>query len=155
MPSKNSLSLHQSLFTQSSCESLKKSPYSVAVKVYFLTKINQHEQPPLCCSAWDEWLDDFRLTSTISPCFAEESVSIPGNAAEIFRNSGYKFTKYQTLFQRSLKIFKTVIRIDSWFSHLDVKSSFCTRLYEYHSKITSFVIPFFYRHLPVKMSSWW
>ena len=32
-------------------------------------------------------LDDFRFTSTMSSCFAEESVSIPGKAAAIFRNS--------------------------------------------------------------------
>ena len=46
---------------------------------------DQQAQPP--DSGWDELaLEDFKFTSTISSCFVEESVSIPGNAAAIFRN---------------------------------------------------------------------
>lgn len=47
--------------------------------------MNQQAQPP--DPGWDEvTLDDFKFTSTISSCFVEESVSIPGNAAAILRN---------------------------------------------------------------------
>ena len=41
---------------------------------------------------WD-WAfpdEDFKFTSTRSSCFAEDSVSIPGNAAAIFRKRACK-----------------------------------------------------------------
>lgn len=50
--------------------------------------VYQQEHPPDWDCDWDAFvLEDFRLTSTISSCFVEESVSIPGNAAAIFRKS--------------------------------------------------------------------
>ena len=48
----------------------------------------QHAHPPNC--GWDcvaAALLDLMLTSTMSSCLVEESVSIPGKAAAIFRNS--------------------------------------------------------------------
>ena len=51
----------------------------------------QHALPPDC--GWDcvaAALLDLRLTSTMSSCFVEESVSIPGKAAAIFQNSAWQ-----------------------------------------------------------------
>ena len=48
----------------------------------------QHAHPPDC--GWEciaAALLDLRLTSTMSSCLVEESVSIPGKSAAIFRNS--------------------------------------------------------------------
>jgi hypothetical protein len=43
-----------------------------------------------------DWLEvGFRFTSTMSSCLADESVSIPGSAAAILRNSGCVDQKIQ------------------------------------------------------------
>lgn len=48
----------------------------------------QQAQPPPCCSIWDELEVGFKFTSTMSSLFVDERVSIPGNAAAIFRKRG-------------------------------------------------------------------
>lgn len=52
---------------------------------------NQQAHPP--ASDWDSVAFpavDLKFTSTMSSCFDEESVSIPGSAAAILRNRGCK-----------------------------------------------------------------
>lgn len=56
----------------------------------WLIDLHQHAHPPDCGCDWDELLEDLRLTSTMSSCFVEESVSIPGKAAAILRKSAWK-----------------------------------------------------------------
>ena len=66
---------------------VKEANKATKITVWIPYGKNQQEHPPDCgwdCDAFA--LEDLRLTSTISSCFAEESVSIPGNAAAIFRN---------------------------------------------------------------------
>lgn len=48
---------------------------------------SQQLHPPDCDCDWDEFaFVDLKFTSTMSSCFVEERVSIPGKAAAIFRN---------------------------------------------------------------------
>lgn len=47
----------------------------------------QAHPPDVGCDCVAVALFDLRLTSTMSSCLVEESVSIPGRAAAIFRNS--------------------------------------------------------------------
>uniref|UniRef100_A0A2P2LP47 Ras-related protein RABH1b n=1 Tax=Rhizophora mucronata TaxID=61149 RepID=A0A2P2LP47_RHIMU len=50
----------------------------------------QQAHPPDCCCDCDAFvLEDLRLTSTMSSCLVEESVSIPGKAAAIFLKSAF------------------------------------------------------------------
>lgn len=90
----------------------------------------------------------YRLVSLkkVSPFLAMLLQSC-GIVAASFQNTKEKNTQ-RIVIPRNLKVLNRVMRI--YASHLDVKSCFCTCLYEYYSKITSFVIPFLYRHLPVK-----
>lgn len=50
----------------------------------------QAHPPDSCCDCDPFELLDLRFTSTMSSCFVEDSVSIPGNAAAIFRNRACK-----------------------------------------------------------------
>jgi len=53
-----------------------------------VSRYQQAHPPAWGCVRDEAPPEDFRFTSTMSSCFVEESASIPGKAAAIFRNNG-------------------------------------------------------------------
>lgn len=91
------------IFLDSKAENTKRYTKSTRMRIPW-SMIRQGQQAhPLPWDCDEGALDvDFRLTSTMSSCFVEESVSIPGNAAAIFRNRAYKI--HDNFCQRKGKI---------------------------------------------------